>query len=106
VCHTYHTQALELPNPAEPIRGLIKALFDQCEKDKPKVSPNEAADREYVKNFALTVFSRADKLDRARRADINTAKCYYAAAIFLQVRLGALLTGGTPSKPGQPSAAP
>lgn len=80
-----YPQALELPNPAEPIRGLIKALFDQCEKDKPKVSPNEAADREYVKNFALTVFSRADKLDRARRADINTAKCYYAAAIFLQV---------------------
>lgn len=78
-------QALELPHPAEPIRGLIKALFDQCEKDKPKVQPNEAADREYCKNFALTVFSRADKLDRAKRADINTAKCYYAAAIFLQV---------------------
>lgn len=81
----HRVQALELPHPAEPIRGLIKALFDQCEKDKPKVQPNEAADREYCKNFALTVFSRADKLDRARRADINTAKCYYAAAIFLQV---------------------
>jgi hypothetical protein len=79
-------QALELPHPAEPIRGLIKALFDQCEKDKPKVQPNEAADREYCKNFALTVFNRADKLDRAKRADINTAKCFYAAAIFLQVR--------------------
>jgi hypothetical protein len=79
-------QALELPNPAEPIRGLIKALFDQCERDKPKVQPNEPLDKEYCKNFALTVFSRADKLDRAKRADINTAKCYYAAAIFLQVR--------------------
>lgn len=78
-------QALELPHPAEPIRGLIKALFDQCEKDKPKVQPNEASDKEYCKNFALTVFSRADKLDRAKRADINTAKCFYAAAIFLQV---------------------
>jgi hypothetical protein len=76
---------LELPHPAEPIRGLIKALFDQCEKDKPKVQPNEAADKEYCKNFALTVFNRADKLDRAKRADINTAKCFYAAAIFLQV---------------------
>lgn len=85
-CRLYALKrALELPNPAEPIQGLVKALFDQCEKDKPKVSPNEAADREYVKNFALTVFGRADKLDRARRADINTAKCYYAAAIFLQV---------------------
>lgn len=91
--HTQHStpppsnspQALELPHPAEPIRGLIKALFDQCEKDKPRVQPNEAADREYCRNFALTVFSRADKLDRAKRADINTAKCFYAAAIFLQV---------------------
>ena len=80
-----HFQALEFSSPAEPIRGLIKALFDQCEKDKPLVQPNEAADKEYVKNFAITVFNRADKLDRAKRADINTAKCFYAAAIFLQV---------------------
>lgn len=51
------------------------------------MQPNEAADKEYVRNFALTVFRRADKLDRAKRADINTAKCFYAAAIFLQVQL-------------------
>jgi vacuolar protein sorting-associated protein VTA1 len=51
------------------------------------VAPAEGSDRLYCENFALTVFSRADRMDRAGRADINTAKCYYAAAIFLQVRV-------------------
>lgn len=99
-CTTHHCvflahQALELPHPADPIKDLIKALFDQCEKDKPKIQPNEAADREYCKNFALTVFNRADKMDRANRADINTAKCFYAAAIFLQVMLASAMHDGT-----------
>jgi vacuolar protein sorting-associated protein VTA1 len=78
-------QGLELPKPTKEISGLIKATFAQCEKDKPGVKPDEEADRMYCENFALNVFRRADKVDRAGRADMNTCKAYYAAAIFLQV---------------------
>jgi vacuolar protein sorting-associated protein VTA1 len=80
-----HCQGLELPKPTKEISGLIKATFAQCEKDKPAVKPDEEADRMYCENFALNVFRRADKVDRAGRADMNTCKAYYAAAIFLQV---------------------
>eukprot|EP00775_Hariotina_reticulata_P010309 gene10309-10468_t len=85
-CRLYAIKkGLEIPKPAKEISGLIKATFAQCEKDKPAVQPNEETDRVYCENFALTVFRRADKVDRAARADINTCKAFYAAAIFLQV---------------------
>jgi vacuolar protein sorting-associated protein VTA1 len=90
-CFVALCQALELPKPTKEISGLIKATFAQCEKDKPAVKPDEEADRMYCENFALNVFRRADKVDRAGRADMNTCKAYYAAAIFLQVRLVLLL---------------
>ncbi|KAF6254768.1 Vta1 like-domain-containing protein [Scenedesmus sp. NREL 46B-D3] len=85
-CRLYAIKrGLELPQPTKEISGLIKATFLQCEKDKPAVKPDEEADRMYCENFALNVFKRADKVDRAGRADMNTCKAYYAAAIFLQV---------------------
>eukprot|EP00879_Flechtneria_rotunda_P007323 GHRR01007682.1.p1 GENE.GHRR01007682.1~~GHRR01007682.1.p1 ORF type:complete len:432 (+),score=152.84 GHRR01007682.1:237-1532(+) len=85
-CRLYAIKkALEISQPTKEIAGLIKATFAQCEKDKPNVKPNEDQDRLYCESFALTVFKRADKVDRAGRADINTCKAFYAAAIFLQV---------------------
>ncbi|WIA28963.1 hypothetical protein OEZ86_011498 [Tetradesmus obliquus] len=85
-CRLYAIKrGLELPKPTKEISGLIKATFLQCEKDKPAVKPDEEADRAYCENFALNVFRRADRVDRAARADMNTCKAYYAAAIFLQV---------------------
>lgn len=80
-------QGLEVPKPTKEITGLIKASFAQCERDKPQIQPNADNDRLYCENFALNVFRRADKVDRAGRADMNTCKAFYAAAIFLQVRL-------------------
>jgi vacuolar protein sorting-associated protein VTA1 len=91
-CPDCYLQGLEIPKPAKEISGLIKATFAQCEKDKPAVQPNEETDRVYCENFALTVFRRADKVDRAGRADINTCKAFYAAAIFLQVMRSWLVT--------------
>ena len=42
-------------------------------------------DAQYCENFAITVFTRADKIDRAGRADKNTAMTFYAASIFFEV---------------------
>jgi vacuolar protein sorting-associated protein VTA1 len=78
-------QGLEIPNPTKEIQGLIRATFSQCEKDKPIVKPVEDTDRAECEAFALGVFRRADRVDRAGRADANTSKAFYAAAIFMQV---------------------
>ncbi|XP_019459629.1 PREDICTED: protein HOMOLOG OF MAMMALIAN LYST-INTERACTING PROTEIN 5-like isoform X2 [Lupinus angustifolius] len=49
-------------------------------------------DNLYVEGFALNVFGKADKQDRAGRADLNTAKTFYASSIFFEIlnQFGAL----------------
>jgi hypothetical protein len=49
-----------------------------------KLSPD---DNMHMEGFALSVFAKADKQDRAGRADVNTAKTFYAASIFFEVLL-------------------
>jgi vacuolar protein sorting-associated protein VTA1 len=44
-------------------------------------------DNMHMEGFALGVFAKADKQDRAGRADANTAKSFYAASIFFEVLL-------------------
>ncbi|KAI7743962.1 hypothetical protein M8C21_031540, partial [Ambrosia artemisiifolia] len=42
-------------------------------------------DHLYLEGFASNVFAKADKQDRAGRADLNTAKTFYAASIFFEI---------------------
>eukprot|EP00897_Mesotaenium_endlicherianum_P009936 jgi/Mesen1/8971/ME000056S08379 len=64
--------------------AILISLMGQLEKDKKAValSPD---DNMYVEGFAQSVFSKADKQDRAGRADLTTAKTFYAAGIFFEV---------------------
>ncbi|KAJ7960837.1 protein OF MAMMALIAN LYST-INTERACTING PROTEIN 5 [Quillaja saponaria] len=64
--------------------SLLVSLMNQLEKDKKslKLVPEDSL---YVEGFALNVFSKADKQDRAGRADLNTAKTFYAASIFFEI---------------------
>ena len=60
--------------------------------DPPCTSPQLGRDQEdavYCENFALTVFNRADRVDRAGRADKATAMTFYAASYFMEVCVGA-----------------
>ncbi|KAF7815893.1 MAMMALIAN LYST-INTERACTING PROTEIN 5-like protein [Senna tora] len=71
--------------------SLLVSLMKQLEKDKKsiKLTPE---DNLHVEGFALNVFGKADKQDRAGRADLNTAKTFYAASIFFEIlnQFGAL----------------
>ena len=67
------------------IDGVIRALVTKLEKDKPSAQLS-ANDSEYCRSFAETVFARADRIDRAGRADKSTAMTFYAASIFIEVR--------------------
>lgn len=64
--------------------AILISLINQLEKDKKslQLSPD---DNMYVEGFALNVFAKADKQDRADRADMNTAKTFYAASIFIEI---------------------
>lgn len=78
-------QGLGLENRSAQIDGVLKALLSKLEKEKAAISLGEG-DSQYCENFAITVFTRADKVDRAGRADKNTAMTFYAASIFFEVR--------------------
>ncbi|GFZ04962.1 hydroxyproline-rich glycoprotein family protein [Actinidia rufa] len=64
--------------------SLLISLMNQLEKDKKsvKLGPD---DHLHLEGFALNVFAKADKQDRAGRADLNTAKTFYAASIFFEI---------------------
>ncbi|TYI85301.1 hypothetical protein E1A91_D05G431200v1 [Gossypium mustelinum] len=64
--------------------SLLVSLMKQLEKDKKtlKLGPE---DHLHLEGFALNVFGKADKQDRAGRADLNTAKTFYAASIFFEI---------------------
>lgn len=64
--------------------SILVSLINQLEKDKKslKLGPD---DHLHVEGFALNVFAKADKQDRAGRSDLNTAKTFYAASIFFEI---------------------
>ncbi|KAK3030007.1 hypothetical protein RJ639_038106 [Escallonia herrerae] len=67
--------------------ALLISLMKQLEKDKKslKLGPD---DNLHLEGFALNVFAKADKQDRAGRADLydmSTAKTFYAASIFFEI---------------------
>lgn len=64
--------------------ALLVSLMNQLEKDKKSLNLG-SEDNLYVEGFASNVFAKADKQDRAGRADLNTAKTFYAASIFFEV---------------------
>lgn len=77
-------QGLGLESRSPQIDGVLKALLSKLEKEKTTISLGEG-DSQYCENFAITVFTRADKVDRAGCADKNTAMTFYAASIFFEV---------------------
>ncbi|CAE6121062.1 unnamed protein product [Arabidopsis arenosa] len=63
------------------IKEMCRNLESKQDKKSLNLSPD---DNMHVEGFALSVFAKADKQDRAGRADLGTAKTFYAAAIFFE----------------------
>lgn len=83
-------QGFALPTRDKQIDGILKALLATLEKEKLRVKElskanGDVTDAQYCENFAVQVFNRADKVDRAGRADKGTAMTYYAASFFIDV---------------------
>lgn len=78
-------QGLGIEGRSPQIEGVLRALVNKLEKEKATIILGNG-DSQYCENFAITVFTRADKIDRAGRADKNTAMTFYAASIFFEVQ--------------------
>jgi vacuolar protein sorting-associated protein VTA1 len=83
--HTCCVQGIKIQNRAKEISQLLGSVMSKLEKDKPLVGIDASSDRYYCEQFALTVFKRAEKMDRAGLADMNTSIAFYASAIFIDV---------------------
>ncbi|XP_022734631.1 protein HOMOLOG OF MAMMALIAN LYST-INTERACTING PROTEIN 5-like [Durio zibethinus] len=86
-CRLYAMEkGLRIPNSerTKTTNALLVSLMNQLEKDKKslKLGPEDSL---HLEGFALNVFAKADKQDRAGRADLNTAKTFYAASIFFEI---------------------
>ncbi|XVE50743.1 hypothetical protein DITRI_Ditri01bG0187700 [Diplodiscus trichospermus] len=79
-------KGLKIPNSerTKTTNSLLVSLMNQLEKDRKslKLGPE---DNLHLEGFALNVFAKADKQDRAGKADLNTAKTFYAASIFFEI---------------------
>jgi vacuolar protein sorting-associated protein VTA1 len=67
-------------------KQCIGSILDILEKDRPKME-NFTLDEKYqlCREFATSVFDKADTEDRSGNSNKNTAKTFYASATFLDV---------------------
>ena len=75
------------------IDGIVKSLIEKLEQMRQVVQPDREADAAIVEDFALRLFTEADRVDRAGRANKLTAHKFYAACNFLEVSCGPLPSG-------------
>ncbi len=79
-------QGLAIEKRLPDISGVLNSLISKLEKDRKALnSLDKATDPLYCENFALRVFARGDKSDRAGRYDKATAMAFYAASYFIEV---------------------
>jgi vacuolar protein sorting-associated protein VTA1 len=77
-------QGIQMKSRGPKFEGVLRALIAKLERDKPAAGLGDN-DKEYCRNFAESIFARADKIDRAGRADKGTCLTFYAATIFIEV---------------------
>ncbi|GAX80208.1 hypothetical protein CEUSTIGMA_g7646.t1 [Chlamydomonas eustigma] len=85
-CRLYAVeQACRFEKRAADVTELVTVALDQMEKDKPHLDLDEENDRYICEALALKIFSNADKVDRAGKATLTTAKTFYASTYFFEI---------------------
>jgi vacuolar protein sorting-associated protein VTA1 len=85
-CFQYACQ-IGIPLASTPAaKQCISLILDILEKDRPKMENFTATEKyQLCREFAISVFDKADTEDRSGYANKNTAKSFYASATFLDV---------------------
>ena len=66
---------------------LLGELLEQLEATKAaaQLAETREEDELYLENFALKLFAKADKADRAGARDARTAKLFYVSSVFIEI---------------------
>ena len=85
-CRLYAVEeGLKLQNRDKSIDELLFTVMDKLEAFKKSNQLDAEEDKLHLEGFAIKIFSRADRVDQAGRADMSTCKAFYAASVFLEV---------------------
>ena len=67
-------------------KACLSTLLTQLEKERPVISQFTRKEAEFlIRKFANNVFDKADNEDRMGGANKNTARTFYAAAVFFEI---------------------
>lgn len=83
-------QGINLDNRHKDADDLLSVVLTQLESAKPDIELDQDDDKKHCEHFALNVFRKAQRKDESGIADRDTAKAYYAAFNFLEVRASTL----------------
>lgn len=85
-CRLYAVEeGMKLENRDKAVDELLFSVMDKLEAFKSKNTLNAEEDKLHLEGFALKIFDRADRVDRAGRSDMSTCKMFYAASVFMEV---------------------
>lgn len=90
-CRLYALQsALKIDRKSDEAKILLKAIMDWLEKEKKRLSENEAitndiAAQAHIENYALKLFLWADTQDRSSVFNKNVVKAFYTAGMLMDV---------------------
>lgn len=90
-------QGINLDNRHKDADDLLSVVLTQLESAKPAIELDQDDDKKHCEQFALNVFRKAQRKDESGIADRDTAKAYYAAFNFLEVRTNTVKISGTMS---------
>ena len=86
-CREWAVQTgIPLSSSSDAAKTCLGELLGQLETEKQAMSVfNRAESKQICRNFADTIFDRANAVDRAGAADKSTARTFYAAASFFEI---------------------
>ena len=86
-CRLYAVMSgLRMENRSPEVNEMMSDAMEKLERAKATMKDlDEVQDEVTCESFALEIFDKADRADRAGSRGITTAKMYYAASIFFNV---------------------
>ncbi len=78
-------EGLKMERRPQEVNEALSVAMEKLERAKPSLQLDEEHDELECESFALQIFAKADRADRAGQRGLNTAKMFYASSIFFNV---------------------
>lgn len=78
-------EGLKMEHRPPEVNEALSDAMEKLERAKPSLQLDDEHDELECESFALQIFAKADRADRAGQRGLNTAKMFYASSIFFNV---------------------